>query len=93
MHHAQLHHGPTSAGAVVMLEVLGNRLRAARLHAGLSQETVAHQAGCSARSVTRWETGKCDPGIVMLSQLAEICRVSLPWLLSAGNAAQRFVEH
>jgi len=85
MHHVQ---GATDRSLFEerpMLLAVGRRLREARCSAGLSQEAVAHQAGCATRSVTRWESGRCDPGIVMLSRLASICDVAVSWLVSGGG--------
>jgi len=81
-----------------VLRAMGGRLRTARLQAGLSQEAVAHRAGCAARSVTRWETGRCDPGITMVLLLAELYGVSLNWLLlgsgtSVGHLPRGSSEH
>ena len=70
-----------------VLEAMGIRLREARHRSGLSQEAVAHLAHCATRSVTRWETGRCDLGIVMLSRLASICDVPVSWLVSGGAEA------
>jgi len=78
---------------------MGQRMRAAREQAGLSQEAAAHHVGCATRSVTRWETGRCDPGIATVLLLTELYSVSLNWLLrgceapGAGGTAWRSHEH
>ena len=80
MHRVHEEGDPQALEECQVLEAVGRRLREARHRTGLSQEAVAHQAGCATRSVTRWETGRCDPGVVMLSRRPSNCDVFLSWL-------------
>lgn len=70
---------PSAALAKRLLSI-GDRLRDARKAAGLSQEELAHRLGTVQRSITRWESGHCDPGFAAVSEIARICGVSLDWI-------------
>ncbi|MGE3173043.1 MAG: helix-turn-helix transcriptional regulator [Planctomycetota bacterium] len=70
-----------------VLRTMAQRLREARLKAGLSQEEVALRIGSTPRSLTRWENGECDPGFVSVRAMARLYSVSLDWI--AGDAPPR----
>lgn len=55
---------------------LGERLRQARIRAGLSQEQAAQRIGCDRSSLSRWEKGEVPPAADRLLQLAELYGVS-----------------
>ena len=63
----------------------GERIRQARLRAGMSQEDLAHKVGVSARNVVRWETGRTRPRVVHLLRIAEVCGVPVTALLDDGD--------
>ena len=66
-------------------ETLGERIRAARQAAGLSQEKLAEQLGLTRQAVTKWETGQSAPSTENLLRLAEVLGVPVTALL--GEAA------
>lgn len=61
---------------------LGERIKACRLKAGMSQEKVAEQMGVSRQAVTKWESGQTSPSTENLFKLAELFGTSVDLLLS-----------
>jgi transcriptional regulator with XRE-family HTH domain len=54
---------------------LGDRLRAARLRARLSQEELAFASDVSPRHVSNIERGLTNPGAVQIARLAHVLRL------------------
>src|SRR5688572_3397475 len=54
----------------------GERLRAARIAKGLSQDAVGAGFGIGKGTVSAWETGRSDPGVVRLRDLARLYGVT-----------------
>jgi transcriptional regulator with XRE-family HTH domain len=67
---------PDSAGA---------RIRAARLHAGLTQEDLAQEIGVSRSAVAQWETDRAGQVGGNLARIAEVLEVSVGHLLTGGT--------
>lgn len=61
---------------------IGERLRKARLRAGLKQKQVAEKLGCAATSITNWENGKVLPSMEVLEQLCGLYGILPTSLLS-----------
>jgi len=75
---------------------LGDRIRAARESARLSQQAIADHFGVSAQAVSQWETGSTRPGTARIATLARLLGVHLEWLLdgqgsqaASGDPAER----
>lgn len=64
-----------------MTNGLGNRIKAARMKAGLSQKDVADYFEIKSQSVSQWESGKTDMNVSTLRKLAEFLKVSVDYLL------------
>lgn len=60
---------------------IGERLRAVRLRAGLSQERFAVVLGYSKRALINWEQGVADPPMAILPKLRESFDVDPEWLV------------
>jgi transcriptional regulator with XRE-family HTH domain len=60
---------------------LGQRLRAARKTAGLTQKQAAKRAGVFQASISCYERGKTAPSFEVLRKLARAYGVSCGWLL------------
>lgn len=60
---------------------LGERIRACRQSAGLSQEKVAELVGVSRQAVTKWEAGQSAPSTENLFKLAEVLGTTVDLLL------------
>ncbi len=60
---------------------LGERIRAARRLAGLSQRELARRAGVSAMAISKYENGRMLPGSGMLLRLAEALGVEIEFFL------------
>lgn len=60
---------------------IGERLRAVRLRAGLSQERFSVLLGYSKRALINWEQGVADPPIAILTKLRESFDVAPEWLV------------
>lgn len=59
----------------------GEKLRAARLKAGMTQEDLARAVDTYGSTVCRWENGHCSPPLVFLRRLARQFGVPLEDLL------------
>lgn len=70
----------SSAVHAARLATLAQRLRQARADAKILQDDAAHAIGSTVRSLTRWESGECEPGFSLLCSLADLYGVSLDWL-------------
>lgn len=62
-------------------QTLGERIRAARQAAGLSQEKLAERLGLTRQAVTKWESGQSAPSTENLLRLAEVLGVPVTALL------------
>ena len=56
-------------------------IRRLRLERGLNQEQLAEQLHVTRQAVSSWETGKNQPDIETLTQLAEFFQVSVEYLI------------
>ncbi|MFI6350482.1 helix-turn-helix transcriptional regulator [Streptomyces sp. NPDC050560] len=65
---------------------MGNRIRAARLGANLSQEGPAHQIGAKRRTVVRIELGITSPPVDRLLDIARVLDLPPADLLSDATA-------
>ena len=65
---------------------IGERIRACRQRAGLSQERVAELVGVSRQAVTKWETNRSAPSTENLFRLAEIFGIGVDLLLTPPEA-------
>lgn len=61
---------------------LGEKIRACRQDAGMSQEKVAELVGVSRQAVTKWETNQSAPNTENLFKLAEIFGTTVDFLLA-----------
>ncbi|CAL9476232.1 hypothetical protein SUDANB6_02941 [Streptomyces sp. enrichment culture] len=68
---------PPPAWVLDQRRAVGDRIRAARLHASLTQETVALRAETDRPSVVRIEAGQQSPTLDTLIRLADAIGVSL----------------
>ena len=66
---------------------LGERIKALRRRAGLSQEQVAEQVGVSRQAVAKWEAGQSAPSTENLRKLAQVLQVGLEELAGEPAAA------
>lgn len=77
------------AAAAIPQWTVGDRLRKARLHAGLEQAELAAQTGISRATIVNYENGHTRPGRPALILWALSTGVSLEWLLSGGEIIVR----
>jgi transcriptional regulator with XRE-family HTH domain len=75
----------------------GERIRAARVAAGLTQESLAREVGVTRSAVAQWETDRAGQIGGNLARIAEILAVSVGHLLTAvssegGAAAEHGTE-
>lgn len=68
---------------------LGEKIRAYRHAAGLSQEQLAAQVGVSAQAVSKWETASALPDTALLPAIADALSVSLDALFGRCPAGER----
>lgn len=72
------------------MSVIGRRLKAARLRAGLSQERLGLEVGLEAESASarmnRYETGSRAPDLDLMERVAQVLDVPTPYFYSADDA-------
>lgn len=66
---------------------LGERIKACRQNAGMSQEKVAELVGVSRQAVTKWEANQSSPNTENLFRLAEIFGTTVDMLLASKDEA------
>ncbi len=64
-----------------MFEKLGNRIVYLRKESHLSQEELAEMLEVSRQSVSKWETGICQPDIENVLKMSQIFEVTVDELL------------
>lgn len=79
-----------AGGSAEALRLVGERVRARREAAGLSQGDLARQVFVARQTVSNWETGKTLPDVQSLLLLARLFGTSVDELL--GEEAQRAVR-
>lgn len=77
---------------------LGERIKAYRQKAGMSQEKLAALAGVSRQAVTKWESDQSAPSTGNLFKLAEIFGTTVDLLLDSGEnqspvSAEEIYQH
>lgn len=63
------------------MEIFGQRLKELRTEKYLSQNSIAKKLNVHGRTVSSWETGRCEPSMANLLKLSEIFEVSVDYLL------------
>ena len=56
---------------------MGEKLRAARQAAGMTQAQLADALGCRVKDVSRWENGHVEPGALTLKKMAQALGCSM----------------
>lgn len=73
-----------------MLETMSDRIRQARISAGLTQTELAGRLGVTQSTVNRWEGGRHDPSREMATRIAEAVDVTTQWLeMGEGEPGDR----
>lgn len=62
--------------------LFGNKLRAARLSAGLTQEELAERCGMKKQNVSRYETSDREPNVRTAKKMADALGVTLEDLIT-----------
>ena len=71
-----------------LLLVLAARLRALRIERGLTQDQLGERAGMDPAEIRRLESGRRDPGVRVLSRLAQGLEVPASSLLDESDSAE-----
>ncbi len=58
------------------MKTIGEKLKDARMNAGLKQSDVAEKLDCAPTSLTNWEKDKVQPSLDVLSKLCEVYGIS-----------------
>lgn len=69
---------------------IGQKLKEARQHSGLTQEKVAEEIQVSRQTVSNWENEKSYPDIINVIKLGELYSVSLDELIKGD---EKMMEH
>lgn len=56
---------------------MGEKLKAARKAAGLTQEQLAEKVGVQQRDISRWENGQREPGVLIVKKMAQALGCSM----------------
>lgn len=56
---------------------MGEKLRAARKAAGMTQAELAEAVGCYQKDISRWEAGTHEPGALTLKKMAQALGCSM----------------
>lgn len=56
---------------------MGEKLRAARQAAGMTQAQLAEAIGCKQKDVSRWEAGLIEPGVLTVKKMAQALGCSM----------------
>ncbi|GKQ35218.1 helix-turn-helix domain-containing protein [Streptomyces sp. A012304] len=68
---------PPPDWALAQLRVIGDRLRASRRAAGLSQIALADRIGRDHKTISRWENGHRSPSVLDLIYIARALDIPL----------------
>lgn len=60
---------------------MGEKLKAARIAAGMTQQQLAEAAGLTQKDISRYESGKHEPGALTLKKLAQALECSMDYLV------------
>jgi len=72
---------------------IGERIRAARTYAGLTQRDLATAVGVSVRTVSLWETGRRTPSSRWVAAIADACGVGVEYLFRRTVRVERIGRH
>lgn len=64
---------------------IGQKLKSARVEAGLTQETVAEKIGVSRQTISNWENNRYYPDIISVISLSDLYSISLDELLVVSS--------
>lgn len=56
---------------------MGEKLKAARKAAGLTQAQLAKLVGCDQNHISRWEKGTHEPGVLIVKKMAQVLGCSM----------------
>lgn len=71
---------------------ISEKLKQARLAAGLTQEVSAERIGVSRQSISNWENGKTYPDIISVINLSDVYDVSLDSLLKGDTEMKKHLK-
>ncbi len=69
---------------------IGQKLKDARVHSGLTQEVVAEKINVSRQTISNWENEKSYPDIISVIELSNLYCISLDDLLKEDS---KMIEH
>lgn len=69
---------------------IGQKLKDARIHSGLTQEVVAEKINVSRQTISNWENEKSYPDIISVIELSSLYCISLDDLLKGDS---KMIEH
>ena len=71
---------------------IGQKLKSARVEAGLTQETVAEKIGVSRQTISNWENNRYYPDIISVISLSDLYSISLDELLKEDKKMIQYLE-
>jgi len=80
---------PPSLSCLEARQLIGSRIKEARIHCGLSQSDVAKALFCDQATVSRIERGLLSPDVAQIRTLSSLFHLSVLWLMGYPS----FVVH
>lgn len=71
---------------VMVLMTIGQRIQVLRKSKGLTQEQLANEVNISRQAVAKWETDVCQPNLDCLTQMSNLFKVSLDYLITGAES-------
>lgn len=66
---------------------LGDRLRKARVQAGLSRDTLAEHLGVTIAAISKWEVGTREPSVTVVRKWSQATETELVWLVEGDSSS------
>ena len=74
------------------LKAIGERLKVARKAIGISQKQICDILGVRTATWNHWETGRRLPDPMIITDMANIYRVSLDWIYNGKSSGELFSD-
>ena len=74
------------------MNIVSNSIKKLREERGMTQDELAEKLNVTRQAVSNWETGKTQPDIETLTQLAEIFDVSVERLIYGSERKERIIN-
>jgi len=85
---------PFAERRIISMEIqVGKNIRSLRCKRQVSQEDLAETMGVTVQAISKWETGKANPDLMLLPKLAEYFGVTIDYLFYINEEENRLSEN